>query len=68
MRENVGLELSEMGNLVRQDMEKTELLNAAFASFFTSKNILWECQVSETWEKGWNKKNLPLVEEHQVRE
>ncbi|GAB0204878.1 mitochondrial enolase superfamily member 1 [Grus japonensis] len=35
-RENVGLLLNEVGALVTEDTEKTELLSAAFASVFTS--------------------------------
>ncbi|GAB0204007.1 hypothetical protein GRJ2_002866300 [Grus japonensis] len=52
MRENVGLLLNGAGDLVTQDMEKTEVLNAAFASVFTSKTGLQESQVPETRGKG----------------
>ncbi|PKU28841.1 rna-directed dna polymerase from mobile element jockey-like [Limosa lapponica baueri] len=41
-RENVGPQLNDTGNLVTQDTEKAEVLNAAFASVFTSKTSLWK--------------------------
>jgi len=40
--------LSDMGDLVTDDMEKAEVLNALFASVFTSKTSFWESQVPET--------------------
>ena len=36
-RDNVGLLMNEVGVLVTEDVEKEELLNAAFASVFTAK-------------------------------
>lgn len=41
-RENVGPLLNEMGDVFAQDMEKTEALNAFFASVLTSKTGLQE--------------------------
>lgn len=41
-RQNVGVLLNESGTLVTQDMEKAEVLNALFYSFFTSKTGLKE--------------------------
>ena len=35
---------------------------------FTSKTCLQESQVSESRRKGWSEKDVPLVEEDQVRE
>ncbi|GAB0185935.1 mitochondrial enolase superfamily member 1 [Grus japonensis] len=66
-RENVGPLLNEMGDLVTLNMEKAELLNAFFASVFTSKTELQESQVPENRGKGWSKQVVPLVEEDQVR-
>ena len=48
MRENVGPLLNGAGALVTQDMEKAEVLNAAFASVFTGKTGLQESQAPET--------------------
>jgi len=67
-RENVGPLLNEKGDLITQEMEKAEVLNAAFASVFTSKIDPWESQGPETNGKGWNKEDIPLVEEDQVKE
>jgi len=60
--------LKETGYLVTQDMEKAELMNAFFASVFTSMTGLQESQGPETNGKIWSKAVIPLVEEHQVRE
>ena len=50
-RENMGPLLSEMGDLVTQDMEKAEVLNAFLAPVFPSKTSLQEFQVPETRER-----------------
>ncbi|KAJ7424018.1 rna-directed dna polymerase from mobile element jockey-like [Pitangus sulphuratus] len=67
-RESVGPLLNGTGTLVTQDMEKAEVLNAAFASVFTSKTSLQEFQVPEIRRKVWSKEELPLVEKDQVKE
>ncbi|KAK4810486.1 hypothetical protein QYF61_004266 [Mycteria americana] len=67
-RENVGLLLNETGDLVTQDTEKAEVLNAFFASVFTSKTGLQEYQAPETRGKAWSKEDVLFVEEDQIRE
>lgn len=54
--EDVGPFLSGVGSLVKNDAEKTELLNAAFASVFTSKPALRNprhLRPGESLEQGW---------------
>ncbi|GAB0204227.1 mitochondrial enolase superfamily member 1 [Grus japonensis] len=46
-RENVGPLLTEVGDLVMEDTEKAELLNAFFASVFTAKAGPQESQTLE---------------------
>jgi len=67
-KENVDLLLNKMADLVTQDTEKPAVLNASFASVFTSKIGLQESQVPETRGKGWSKEDVPLVKDDQVRE
>ncbi|GAB0177898.1 mitochondrial enolase superfamily member 1 [Grus japonensis] len=67
-RENVGPLFNKTGDLGTQDMEKAEVLNAGFLSVFTSKTGLQESQVLETKGKDWSKKDVPLIEEDQIRE
>jgi len=55
----VGPLLNEVGALVREDIEKAELLNAYFASVFTVVSL-------ELREESWPKEDLLLVEEDQV--
>ena len=50
----------ELGPLMTQDVEKGEVLNAAFTSVFTSKAL-------ETREES-GARNTALVEENQVRQ
>ena len=59
-RENVGPLLNEAGDLVTQDMEKAEVLNAFFASVFTSKTGLQESLAPETRGKGCSKEDVFL--------
>ncbi|KAK4810492.1 hypothetical protein QYF61_004272 [Mycteria americana] len=59
-RENVGPLLNGTGDLVTQDMEKADVLNAFFASVFTRKTSLQESHVPETKGRVWNKEDIPL--------
>ena len=67
-RENVGPLLNEVGALVTEDTETAELLNAFFASVFSAKAGPQASQSLKVREKAWKKEDLPLVEEHQVRD
>jgi len=67
-REDVGLLLNGVGALVTKDTEKTELLNAFFASVFGAKAGPQASQCLEVREEAWRKKDLPFVEEDCVRD
>jgi len=67
-RKNTGPWLNKTGDVVLQDMEKAQVMNAAFASVFASKPCFQESQVPEMTGKGWSKKGLSLVEEDQAKE
>jgi len=58
-RENVGPLPNETGDLVRQDIEKAEVLNAVFASIFTSKANLQESQAPEPRRKSGARQSFP---------
>ncbi|GAB0179884.1 stAR-related lipid transfer protein 4 [Grus japonensis] len=64
---NVGSLLNKMGKLDTQNMEKDEVLNAAFISAFISKSGLQESQVLGRKGKNWSKENVPLVDKDQIR-
>ncbi|KAK4831883.1 hypothetical protein QYF61_020030 [Mycteria americana] len=49
-RENVGPQLNGAGDLVTQDLEKTEVLNAFFTSVFISKTSLQESCIGFMWQ------------------
>lgn len=49
--------VNEMGDLVTQDVEKTDVLNAFFDSVFTSKTSLQESQ--RAWGKAGARKMYP---------
>ena len=66
--ENVGPLLNGAVDLVTNDTEKAKVLSAAFTLVFTGKTGLQESQAPETRGKVWNKEDLTLVEEDQVRE
>jgi len=65
-RENVGLLLNEVSALVIEDTRQ-QLLNAFFASVFTTKAGPQAYQFLEVREEAWRKEDLPLAEEDQVR-
>ncbi|PKU30254.1 rna-directed dna polymerase from mobile element jockey-like [Limosa lapponica baueri] len=67
-RENVGPLLNEVAALVMEDAEKAELLNAFFASVFTTEANPQEPQTQEVGETAWNKEVSPLIEEDCVRD
>lgn len=48
--------------MVTKDVEKAEVLNAAFTSVVTSKICFQESQASETSESIWSNGDLPSVE------
>lgn len=56
------------GELVTKDMEKAEVFNAFFASFFTDKTGLQESWGFQGKRKIWNRKYSPSVEKVQVWE
>jgi len=58
MRENVGRLLSGAETVVTWDMEKTETLNAFFASLFASEARHQKSQRPEG--RGWRKEDVPL--------
>jgi len=64
----VGVLLNEVGDLVREDTEKAELLNAFFASVFSAKASPQESQALEAREEAWRKDDLLLVKEDCVRD
>lgn len=53
----MGSLLNKMSDLVTQEMEKAEVLNAAFASAFTSKTGPQRPQVPGTRGKVWSKED-----------
>jgi len=59
-RKNVSPVLNGAVALVIQDMVKTEVPYAAFASVFTSKTGLQESQAQRPGGKGWNKEKCVL--------
>jgi len=67
-RKNVGPLLNKVGALVMGHTEKTELLNAFFASVFSAKAGPQASQSLEVREEAWRKDDLSLVEEVRVRD
>ncbi|KAK4808476.1 hypothetical protein QYF61_005793 [Mycteria americana] len=65
-KENRSPSLNEVQDLMTQNMEKAEVLNAFFASVSTNKTGLQESQVPETRGKGWSKEDVRLLEEDQI--
>jgi len=64
----VGELLNEVGALVTEDIEKVELLNAAFSSVFTAKAGPQVSQFPEIRDEACRKEDLPLVKEDCVRD
>jgi len=58
-RDNVGPLLNEAGALVTEDAEKTELLNAFFASVFSAKAGPQESQDLEVREEAAERMSFP---------
>lgn len=66
-RKNVGPLLNEVGALAIKDTGKVELLNATFASVFTTNTNPQESQTMELRARVWRKEDLLLVDEDIVR-
>lgn len=54
-------------DLVTNNTEKPEELNALFASVFTGNTCLQNSQVLETFGKVWSKETFSSTEEHYLR-
>ncbi|PKU28199.1 hypothetical protein llap_21498 [Limosa lapponica baueri] len=65
---DVGPLRKETGDLVTQDMEKIEVMNDFFASFFTGKGSNHTTQVAEGKTKGYESEEPPTVGEDQVQD
>ncbi|KFO06993.1 hypothetical protein N312_02671, partial [Balearica regulorum gibbericeps] len=66
MMENVGPLQNETGDLVTQDMEKTEVLNNFFASVFTGNCLSHTAQIAEGKGRDWENAEPPTAGEDQV--
>lgn len=66
--ENLCLLLNGAGDRMTKDIEKAKVFNVAFTSIFTDKTSLQESQVPESSVKVQSQKDLPSMEENQLRE
>lgn len=60
--------LNKTWDLFTWNRENAEVLNVFSASVFTSQTNLQESQMPKTTRKVWNKEDVVLVEEDQIRE
>lgn len=68
-RENVGLLLNGTGALVMKEMEKAKVLSVFFTSSLLVRPAFRNLRPLQVVEKSeWSKEDIPLVDEHQVRE
>ncbi|PKU43630.1 hypothetical protein llap_6062 [Limosa lapponica baueri] len=65
-REDVGSLRKEAGDLVTQDIEKTEVLNGFFTLVFISKGFNHTAQAAEGKNRNCDNEELPTVVENQV--
>lgn len=65
--DNGSLLLNEVGDVVSKDMEKFEVLNAIFASVFTTTTVPQEKQALGTRGKDESKEDLLSIKDDQVR-
>lgn len=56
------------GDLLRTNIEKVQVLNAFFVSFFTGKTGFQEFQAPKTSKEVWSEEDLPSVKEDKIRE
>lgn len=66
--ENISLMLNGAEDLVKNYMEKPEVLNSFFVSAFKIKNGLQESKAIDIRGKVWNKEKLPSVDKNLLRE
>lgn len=67
-RENLGLLLNGAGDWVMEDIKKAKVFEASFPQSSTGETSFQEAQVPETSMKVQSKKDLPSMEENQLRE
>jgi len=65
-RENVSPLCKETGDVVTQDMEKSEVFNGFLSSVFTGKCYRHTAQVADDKGRDWENEEPPTVGEDQV--